>query len=113
MSQFVVYATGIFVCYQVIAGSNVTDLLLNHFWRCESILFLAAAHVLSRGFLHHDLERYVVLGGDAAAIFILGRVIGDGAVHAGNLDANLSPLGANFFPSTRQNVPHFISPPYT
>ena len=51
-----------------------------------------------------------MFGGNVPAVFILRRVIGDGSVHAGNLDADLAPLGAYFFPAARQGLPDFISP---
>ena len=111
--QLTVETTRILVRHQVIAGLNVARLRVNHWVRVLRILFAAAIHVLARGFLHHRFQRHVVFARDAAAVFIFRCVVGDGAVHAGNLDADVTPLGANIFPAACQSLPGFISPPHS
>ena len=49
-----------------------------------------------------------MLGGDAPAVFILGRVICDGTVHACNLDANFAPFDADTLPAPCQRLASFV-----
>ena len=53
-----------------------------------------------------------MLGRDLLAIFILGRVVGDGAVHAGNLQSHISPAGSDLDPLSRQRLTLLFPPPH-
>src|ERR1700733_13435816 len=62
------------------------------------------------GLAHHRLQRHMMLCRDAPAIFKLGSVVSDRAVHAGNLYSYIAPLSADTLPSPRQGLTHFIAP---
>src|SRR5579872_497267 len=55
----------------------------------------------------------MMLGCDAPAIFILGRVVRDRTIHARDFDADLTPFGADTFPSPSQSLTSFLAAPYT
>src|SRR5215831_6819175 len=71
---------------------------------------LFAGHVSTCSFLHHGLQRHVMLSRNAAAVFILWRVIGNCAIHARDLDPNLTPFGAYAFPTPRQRLTCLVAP---
>src|SRR5690348_15910541 len=62
-------------------------------------------------FLHHILQRNVVLGGDATAIFVFRRVVRYCPVQAVNFQSYIAPLRAYRDPLPHQRLTAFISSP--
>src|SRR6266699_6738638 len=61
---------------------------------CPSwLLLFGGLQVALHGFLHHRLQWYTVLGGNAAAVLVFRSVTAHGAIEAGNLDADISEPG--------------------
>ena len=61
-------------------------------------------------FLHHRLQRHMLLRGDAAAVFVFGSVVGDGPIHAGDLDPHIAPWRATRFPIGAPTLPLLFAP---
>src|SRR5579863_2769586 len=80
---------------------------------CPLWLVFLFSKISARSFLHHGLQRHMMLGGDAPAVFILGRIIRDGPVHACDLDANLAPFDADIFPTSGQGLTSLVASPNT
>src|SRR5579863_4693041 len=80
---------------------------------CPLWLVFLFSKISARSFLHHGFQRHVMLGSDAPAVFIFGRIICDGTVHACDLDANLAPFDADIFPSPSQGLTSLVAPPNT
>src|ERR1700688_1517683 len=58
-------------------------------------LLLFRLQVFLHCFLHHQLQWYTVLGGDAAAVLIFGSVAGHGTVQACDLNPHVAKAGWN------------------
>src|SRR5437660_6299311 len=71
-------------------------------------MIFASVYVRPRSFLHYRLQRHMMLRRDSPAVLVLRRVIRDGPVHAGDLDANLAPLNAYALPTPGQRLPRFF-----
>src|SRR4026207_2423076 len=65
------------------------------------------------GLVHDTLQGYVVLGRNLLAIFILRGVVGDRAIPAGTLQADVPPARHHINPFSRQRLALLLATPYS
>jgi hypothetical protein len=63
---------------------------------------MMSIQVKPEGLLHYGFQGHVVLGGNAAAIFVLGRKVRNRIIKAPELDADLPPGSLHRFEATRE-----------
>src|SRR6266481_701357 len=74
--------------------------------------FSLASKILLDRFLHHCAEGHMLRLRQRPAVFIFGRVVGDRAVHVGNLNAHRTPRRIHRFPSSRECLAPFLAAAY-
>src|SRR6185437_17022488 len=73
------------------------------------MLFAGALQIGLHRLLHDLLQWYTLIGGDAAAVLVFGRVTGNWSVHARHFDSDLAEPGTDRLPLARQDLTAFLT----